>query len=46
MMDIYFEKDYGKLYEEIEGGTCEGLNITVPMVPFAICLLSVKFPFD
>ena len=23
MIDIYFEKDYGKLYEEIEGGTCE-----------------------
>ena len=23
MMDIYFELNYGKLYEEIEGGTCE-----------------------
>ena len=23
LMDLYFEKNYGKLYEEIENGTCE-----------------------
>lgn len=26
MKDIYFEKDYGRLYEEIEGGKCEVFN--------------------
>lgn len=26
MKDIYFEKDYGRLYEEVENGTCEAFE--------------------
>lgn len=31
MMDIFFEPDYGKLYEEIEGGVCEAYEFSHPL---------------
>lgn len=31
MMDIFFETDYGKIYEEIEGGVCETYKFLHPL---------------
>lgn len=31
MQDLFFEKDYGQLYEKIEGGSCEVFEFTHPL---------------